>query len=196
MKLIARLACSLAVCGGLLWASERDAKALGPIDLEAGLKIGAGTKPNYEPNPFGFGIGGRAGVSLFNLWLGASAMHYFGGSDTLSTGKVEVNTNLLGGEIGYTIGAIPFLQIRPQIGLGDAWFNQSLGSIDKSNSNFYLEPGLTVLIPFGLVFVGADANALIVPGVDTSALAGGAGTSDDKKTLTSFTIHGQIGIRI
>jgi hypothetical protein len=165
----------------------REARALGPIDLELGAKIGVGSNPDSNgPNPYGFGLGGRAGLSIFHLYAGGSAIHYFGGSIDTPLGKTDVSSTLLGGELGYTITALPIIQLRPQVGLGNASFSTSVGSADSSSSHLYVEPGLTVLIPILLLYVGADANALIVPGVDQST----GGT----KTLTSLTLHAQIGI--
>ena len=54
---------------------------------------------------------------------------------------------MFGGELGYTIGFIPFLQIRPLLGVGDAAFNASIGDTSQSKGYLYLEPGVTVLIP-------------------------------------------------
>jgi hypothetical protein len=186
MRLTRHLACLLALLVGLSLVT-REAHALGPIDLELGAKVGAGSKPESNaPNPYGFGLGGRAGISIFHLYAGGSAIHYFGGSTDTAVGKLDVSSTLLGGELGYTITALPIIQLRPQMGLGSATFSSSLGGTDSSSGHLYLEPGLTVLIPILLLYVGADANALIVPGVDQ--------TSGGTKTLTSLTLHAQVGI--
>jgi hypothetical protein len=100
-----------------------------------------------------------------------------------STSSVTYSSTLLGGEAGYSITGIPHLTLRPQLGVGNASF--SFG--DASQSHLYLEPGLVALITLGLLYVGADANLLAVPGVDQG--------NNDTKTYTSFTIHGQIGIQ-
>jgi hypothetical protein len=195
MKLIARLLAGLAVIIALFVASEREAHALGPIDLEAGLKVGFATNPNSDANfnPFGFGLGARAGIQIFSLYLGGNAMHYFGGSTTAAGLDVSESMNELGGEVGYTIGFIPLLQIRPQIGFGDAILSAEVANVSQSKGYFYLEPGLTVLVPLGLLYVGADANALLLPSVDSGTDATGKTTT---KTYTSFTLHAQVGIRL
>jgi hypothetical protein len=173
-------------------ALEGEAHALGPIDLEAGAKVGVGTNPNSNgPNPYGFGLGVRGGVGIFSVYAGLSAVHYFGGSLELPPpigAKVDYSSTLVGGELGYTITAIPLIDIRPQVGLGSANFSSTLSGTTTSESKLYIEPGLTVLVPLGLLFLGADANALIIPDVP----APGGGT----KTYTSATLHGQIGIRL
>ena len=55
-----------------------------------------------------------------------------------------------------------------------------------SSSHLYFEPGVVALIPLGLLYVGADANLLVIPGV-------ARGTEDS--TFTAFTVHGQIGVQ-
>ena len=171
-----------------LVTTEHDAHALGPIDIEAGLRAGFATKPSSnDANPFGLGIGGRAGVGIFHLYGGISAIHYFGEKQDITsqvgTTRVSFSSTLLGLELGYSITAIPLLTIRPQLGIGNAAFSFQ----DDSTSHLYLEPGVVVLISLGLVYVGADANVLVVPGIDQ-----GDGST---KTDTSFTLHAQAGIK-
>ncbi len=186
--------CFLAVAA--LGATERDAHALGPVDVEVGARVGFGTNPDANgPNPFGFGIGGRAGVTLFHhLYAGLSAIHYFGNSTDLAgpgtpagvfnVGSVSYSSTLLGVEAGYSITAVPLLTLRPQLGVGNAAF--SFG--DASQSHLYLEPGFVALVTLGLVYVGADATVLVVPSIDQGGTAG-------THTYSAFTLHGQIGLR-
>jgi hypothetical protein len=181
----ARLALATLGAAAAIGASEGDAHALGPVDVEIGAKVGVATKPNSNaPNPFGLGVGGRAGVTIFHVYGGVSGVHYFGESVELAGGtlKASYSTTLLGVEVGYSITAIPLLTIRPQLGLGNAAF--SFG--EASQSHLYLEPGVTALLSLGLLYVGADLNLLAIPGVDQ-----GNGSTT---TYTSFSAHGQIGI--
>ncbi len=188
-----RLAVPVLVVIAAVASSEGDARALGPVDVEVGARVGIGTNPDSKgPNPFGLGIGGRAGVSIFHVYGGISAIHYFGTSadvggpgtsGLVTTTNVSYSSTLLGLELGYSITAIPKLTIRPQLGVGNASFSFA----DVSQSHLYLEPGLTALLSLGVVYLGADANLLAIPGIDQ-----GGG---DTKTYTSFTIHGQIGIQ-
>ncbi len=176
----------------------RPAHALGPLTVEVGGKVGVGTNPTSGPNPFGFGIGARGGVQIFGLYAGLSVMHYFGGGQDVpngignSTTKVSASSTLFGAELGYGISVGGLLTIRPQVGIGSASFSyaedSSATQVQPSGdgSHLYLEPGLTVVVPLGLFFVGADVSALILPGVDQ-----GDGTS---KTDASFTAHGQVGV--
>jgi hypothetical protein len=177
----------VALVTGVICSSEHDAHALGPVDIEAGARVGLGTNPDSKgPNPFGLGIGGRAGVSIFHIYAGLSAIHYFGSSSDVATpvgtASLSYSSTLLGVEAGYSITAIPKLTIRPQLGVGSASF--SFG--DLSSSHLYLEPGVTVLVSLGLVYLGADANLLAIPGVERGL---------DTTTYTAFTIHGQIGVQ-
>jgi hypothetical protein len=193
VNLVLRLAVPSLLAIAAIGATERDAHALGPVDVEVGARVGVGTNPDSNgPNPFGFGIGGRAGVSIFHIYGGLSAIHYFGSSadvggpgvaGTLINTSATYSSTLLGVEAGYSITAIPHLTLRPQLGIGNASF--SFG--DLSESHLYLEPGVVGLVTLGLVYVGADLNLLAVPGIDQ-----GGG---DTKTYTAFTIHGQIGIQ-
>jgi hypothetical protein len=193
VNLVMRIAvpCLLAVAA--IGVSERDAHALGAVDIEGGARVGFGTTPDSTgPNPFGLGVGGRAGVSIFHVYLGFSAIHYFGTSSDLSgpgaagqfsTSSLTYSSTLVGGEFGYSITGIPLLTLRPQIGVGNAAF--SFG--DASQNHLYLEPGLVALVSLGLLYVGADANLLAIPGIDQG--------NNVTTTYTSFTIHGQIGLQ-
>lgn len=184
MKLVARLAVPALIGLLALATTEKKAHALGPIDVEVGAKIGVGTKPDSDApvNYLGFGVGGRGGVSIFGLYGGLSAVHYFGGSYE----GVDYSSTLLGVEVGYTIKAIPLIRLRPQIGVGNYHLSASSDQVSGSDDRLYLEPGVNVVVPIGLLFVGADANALILP-----AHTGDLGHDD---TRAAFTLHAQIGI--
>src|SRR5580658_11205342 len=90
------------------FVSARPAHALGPIDLEIAAKAG------YGSNDFGFGFGGRAGISFFGFYGGLSAVDYLG----KSVDDVTEHILLLGGELGFGI-KISRLTIRPLLGLGE-----------------------------------------------------------------------------
>jgi hypothetical protein len=84
------------------------------------------------------------------------------------------------------------VQIRPEIGVGNSTISAS-GSATSggSSSNLYLEPGVLVMVPIGIMFVGADVNALILPGVTTPGSLGNASSSS---TYTSLSVHAQVGV--
>jgi hypothetical protein len=172
-----------AAVGAALSLTSRDARALGPIDLELGAKAGGGTNPfggnPQPPNPLGFGLGARGGIALFGVYGGLNVLYYFGNSQN----NVSVHSLMYGGELGYNI-KLTILTIRPQLGFGQYTLSAT-GANDVNN--LYLEPGLTGLISLGMWFVGADANALILPGIKQAD--GSTGTS------TAFTLHGQVGVK-
>ena len=163
-------------------AVSRDAHALGPVDLEAGAKVGYATSPvsGGGTNPLGFGVGGRAGLAFLG---GSTNVPAPNGGVVTSAGSVSVSTNTLmyGGELGYGIKILDLLTIRPQVGLGNATFSVSGGGQSASSSYYYLEPGVTGLIGLGLLYVGADANVLVLPSLPSSQAA--------------FTLHAQIGVK-
>jgi len=187
------------------------ARALGPVDIEIGARAGVATDPssNLATNPYGFGFGGRAGVSIFGLYGGISGMYYLGTSSPSQTipaagGANTAHTAMYGLEVGYTL-PIPFVKIRPQVGIGDSVISMSGGLVDTpstpngvSSSSLYLEPGILVFVPIRMMFVGADVNALILPSASgitptqngQGEMAGGSG-----KTYAALSVHGQVGVR-
>jgi hypothetical protein len=188
-RFVARVG-SIAVLTAIVCSAPR-ASALGPVDLEIGAKAGVGTNPSSGTiNPLGFGIGGRVGVAILGIYGGVNVLYYLGGSDS----GVSVHTLQYGIEGGYGVKLLDdILTIRPQIGLGNVTFSTSgtfAGiSLDQSKSYIYVEPGVTGLIALGGFFVGADANILVIPGVDEG------GVPNTTKTWTAFTLHGQVGLK-
>jgi hypothetical protein len=188
------------------------ARALGPVDIEIGARVGVATDPSSSlaTNPYGFGFGGRAGVSIFGIYGGISGMYYLGtsspsqGIPAAAGGANTAHTAMYGLEVGYTL-PIPLVKIRPQVGIGDSLIGMSGGLADTpgtpngvSSSNLYLEPGVLVFVPIRMMFVGADVNALILPSASgltptqngPGEIAGGSG-----KTYASLSVHGQVGVR-
>jgi hypothetical protein len=167
-----------------------DAFADRPLEPEIAARVGAATNPGWIANPFGFGFGGRAGTSLYGFYGGISALYYLGGSD----GSAGFHTLLIGLEAGYTI-KLPFLRIRPQVGVGNGTFTETEpdGALNPAQTtsvnNIYVEPGVVVMVPVGPIFLGVDANALLLPGF-TLAVPGSSA-----KTDASFSAHGQVGVR-
>jgi hypothetical protein len=182
-----------AAAGAGTFGFSRQASALGPIDLEVGARAGYGSNPfkNAPPiNPLGVGVGGRAGISFFNIYAGASVMYYFGGSANepgsaaiangmlTPTVKVSESSFLYGLEAGYNF-SILFLTLRPQIGVGD--YNEHVSGQGSDKHNVYIEPRATALIGIGLFYFGADVGVLLTPGLQYSKAA--------------FLANGQIGLK-
>jgi hypothetical protein len=140
--------------------------------------------------PLGGGVGGRFGVALPSLYLGAASTYYFGGSD----GGATESTVLFGGEVGYGIHLAPELVLRPVVGLGGALISHSepltasssttsttgrrggrvdvVSSASGGNSNttritsFYVKPGIVLVYDVSsAIFLGAGADVLVVPKV-------------------------------
>jgi hypothetical protein len=174
----------------LAFSATREARAVGPIDVEVGAIAGVGTTPSNTgsgvPNPLGFGIGGRGGVSLFGFYGGLEGMYYFGGSQN----GVSDHSAMYGVDLGYNI-KIANITIRPLLGIGNFTVSASVGDFSGSNSTLYLQPGGTVLVSLGLLYVGADANVLILTGL---AQSNANGTSSNQTDI-AFTFHGQVGVK-
>jgi len=169
--------------------SARTAHALGPVDVEVAAKVGGATNPysGGAVSPMGFGLGGRAGVVLLELLYGGVNLMYYVGSTgpdigyPSPTATISGHAWMYGVEAGFGVKPIDILTIRPQVGLGNATFNFSRKPGDYDVSNLYVEPGITVLLSLGTWFVGADANALVIPGLAQSNAV--------------FTAHGQVGVK-
>ena len=170
-------------------AGAKDAHALGPVSVEIGAKAGIATSPvDSGPNPLGFGIGARGGIEIMNVYAGVNVLYYLGASQTVLGVEASEHTLMYGLEGGYGFKlADDIITIRPQLGLGNTSFSFSAGNQSSSKSNIYLEPGVAVIVGLGGLYVGGDANYLIIPGVDQ-----GFGQS---KTYSSFTLHGQVGLK-
>jgi hypothetical protein len=124
---------------------EREAAALGPVDVEIAVRGGYGVIPSAPfYDPFFLCLGGRAGASFFHAYAGASAMYYGGKYTSPSNGFNAVgiggvHTLLYGAEFGYGFvvlgGADPsydpyktpwlappkqrwIITVRPQVGIG------------------------------------------------------------------------------
>ena len=65
-----------------------------------------------------------------------------------------------------------------------------LGSL-QSTSGLYLEPGVTGLVSFGLVFLGVDANLALF--LNRSSITPGGSSSSS--VADAFTLHGQVGVK-
>lgn len=184
--------------GAGILSTARDASALGPVDLEAGAKLGMGTTPsNLNANPLGLGLGARGGVSFMGLYGGLNIVYYFGSSQSQSLGGSSVSVSehslLYGIEAGYGMKLLGLLTLRAQLGIGSANLTVSnseqvaglSGGGDVSQSSLYLEPGITAMVSLGMWFVGADVNALVLTGIKDS--------SNNSSTDTALTWHGQVG---
>jgi hypothetical protein len=188
-----------ALCAGTL-STARDAHALGPIGLEIGAKAGAGTNPDSSgPNPLGFGIGARGGVTFLGLYGGLNFMYYLGSSQNQTVGgssfSESVHSTQYGVEAGYGLTLLSILTLRAQLGIGNFTVTGSgggqvagvSGGGSSSESSLYLEPGVTAMVSLGMWFVGADVNALVLTGLKDES-------TGNSSTKSALTFHGQLGL--
>jgi hypothetical protein len=164
---------------GVPAAPAATAPAARVLGVEVGARAGVGAIYSGSPNPLGFGLGGRAGVVVFDhLYVGGNLMYSFG--------TESAHTWMYGGEAGWGFRPRGNVTIRPHVGLGNASFGYSnVPSPDATSNKLYVEPGVTVLVALGTLFVGADVNVLVVPGLGDP----GEGSA------FFITIHGQVGVK-
>jgi hypothetical protein len=144
-----------------------DANALPLLTLSASLRGLYGSAfGDPEANPYGPGIGVRAGVTLpTSLYLGASLDYFFGESIEIAGGDVNQSLLQVLANVGYDAGLGP-LTLRPSIGLGLAQSNLEIGPRDESESNFVLSPGAEAIVGLGLLSVSGEVryNKVFVDG--------------------------------
>jgi hypothetical protein len=170
----------------------RSADAEGPVHGEIAFMGGwAAVSQVGATNPFGFGAGGRAGLSLYRVYLGVEGLDYAGTAQGWSALQ-------FGGDVGYDLRpAGEVLILRPQLGFGELLVLGGRDSTDPtpgagvlgSGQPFYVEPGLTALFTaVPTLLLGADANVLVLPS---------AGSQDDGRAAhAGVTLHLQVGFRI
>jgi hypothetical protein len=194
------LACA-GVGGGILLL-PRQADALGPIGVELGGQVGAGTNPvgGGSLNPLGLGLGGRAGVTWLGFYGGVNVMDYLGSGQSTSTTNASAHSFLYGVEVGYDLKVLGIVTIRPQLGVGDYTIYSGTASCAPSpctppsapgtigNGSPYLEPGAVGLVSFGVLYAGVDVNALLLPWGPSSSVT--SASSFD----SAFTAHAQVGV--
>jgi hypothetical protein len=200
MRIASIVAAALAF-GACTFAMACDARALGPVDVEIGARVGVATNPasnGVDLNPLGFGLGARGGVDFLGFYGGVQFMYYLGGTassaalcgpiTSCGVATFSTDTIMAGAEVGYGLTVIDVFTLRPQIGLGDATFRSSASGPGVTNpgsrgssSNLYLEPGVTGLFLMRGWFAGVDVNALFFPGMNDAQ--------------TAFSLHGQVGLK-
>jgi hypothetical protein len=136
-------------------------------------------------NPFGAGFGARAGFNLWGFYLGGSVVDYLGGSDNGATDQAL----LVGLELGYSVRVLPYLTLRPLVGVGDTILTHSEpsssapvdvvtsasggggsggsggGSVTTTVKNIYVQPEVQALVAYRAFFGAFGFGVLIVPGI-------------------------------
>jgi hypothetical protein len=198
------LAVGLVACA-LLTSKSAQASGGPMIELEAGLKGGVGTPlndfgggaGNPKGGPLGAGIGTRAGMRVAELYLGLSALYYFGTDQYSAPTTLSAHSFVYGIEGGWGLYFLDNqLVLRPQLGLGcqttsSAAETPGLATVQSTKTYFYLEPGVAALYLLDTYYVGADVNAYLLPYVPRT----GAECTQTSSFATAFTLHGQVGVR-
>ena len=153
--------------GVAAFAVSGDADALPLLTLSGSLR-GLYGSAFGDPvvNPYGPGLGVRAGLTLpTSLYLGASVDYFFGASEDVE--GVDVSASLLQvmANVGYDLGLGP-LTLRPSLGLGLAQSDVEGGVFESSESDFLLSPGAEAIVGLGLLSVSGEVryNKIFVDG--------------------------------
>jgi len=178
-----------------------------PVHFEVGGEGDYVTAPiRGGTNPFGMGFGGRAAVTIGNLFFGAKVLDFLGGSDV----DVSYRSLLAGVEAGYDFRVRAwghtYFVVRPQLGVGDAviyYTDPSLAKVDVVTSasgsssskssdtisvnNVYLDPGATVMLTSDFVYLSIGGSVLLLPGI----VYGGA----EATTWLSYGTRLSVGLR-
>jgi len=148
----------------LTFGAAGEAKALPGLTFSASARgLYGSAVGDQELNPYGPGLGLRAGVTLpMSLYLGASFDYFAGETQTVANFDTTVAIYQLMADVGYDIGFGP-LTLRPVLGLGYANTSvdfsgggSGLSFEDNSSSDFVLAPAAEFIIGLGLLSVGAE----------------------------------------
>lgn len=146
-------------CGASSLAFSGDADALPLLTISGSLRgLYGSALGDPALNPYGPGLGLRAGVTLpTSLYLGASLDYFFGESEEVE--GVDISASLLQvmANVGYDLGLGP-LTLRPSLGLGLAQSNAEAADIDTSEANFALSPGAEAIVGLGLLSVSGEVR--------------------------------------
>jgi hypothetical protein len=171
-----RLLASLVAAGGVLLAGAEQAEALPLITLSGSARGLYGSAVSDPPlNPYGVGLGLRAGVTLpASIYVGAGLDYFFGESESLA--GVDASASLLQvlAYLGYDAGFGPLL-LRPSLGAGLAQTSVERLGEEESESDVVISPGAELVIGLGLLSVGAEARYNKVFADDADGLILGVG---------------------
>jgi hypothetical protein len=158
------------------------ASALPLISVSASLRGLYGSYTGEgELNPYGFGLGARAGVTLpASLYLGGSLDLFFGETIDGPGGDVSASIFQVMGNVGYDLSLGP-LVLRPFLGAGLASVSGEIcaGSLCASDSEgkFALAPGAEAYVGLGLLSLTGEVryNKIFDDPEDGDALVLGVG---------------------
>jgi hypothetical protein len=134
--------------------------------------------------PFGAGLGARVGYALSNLYFGATALGFFGGTDVDSSNHAA----LYGGEVGahFFAHATPtaYFVFRPHVGLGGATILHTEPTTTSS----------TTTSPRGGTtrndsLVGSGTDVITAASTSGSTRGGSGGSSSSTTSVTTFYVE-------
>jgi hypothetical protein len=146
-----------------------------------GLLVGWGFKTDRQTgglgaDPYGFAAGIRGGYSLdMNLYVGLFYTYFLGSSQTgeqarVIGGPVTTTANYMqfGAEVGYDWWVGPVI-VRPSLELGVALAFTDVTGASRREGSFLIGPGLTIVHPWDMFFLGGDGRFEIATGDGVSA---------------------------
>jgi hypothetical protein len=158
--------------------------SIGPAPTQSNTQISAGIR--YGSDNLGLGFGGRAGYTLpFGLYLGGVFDYFLGThqSQSVPGGGVSVSADAsmwdAGGEVGYDLGLLPVLVLRPYLGFGNAHASvsqcisagQGANCTNQSADKAFIQFGGLLEYVAGGFFAGGDLRIMVVD--DSAFILGG-----------------------
>jgi hypothetical protein len=157
-------------------AEDADSTAPGAeVSFSASLQAFYASMPDStgELDPFGLGVGVRAGVTLpIALYLGLSYEHFFGGPSAWAGeyyGEQQASLDEVQAWLGYDL-ALDGVSIRPLLGLGYVYSRVEstavLGTVEDQSRSAYggvISPTLQLAFPVGPAWLLVDGRYAIIP---------------------------------
>ena len=156
LSIAALAAVTLAVSAN---ANAAEPATAGKPNVGAALLYGIYTgDDNGDLNPYGIGFGVNGGYTLdMGLHVGAGFNYFLGDSTEVLGIEVETNMYQFMGIVGYDLGLMPELVLRPQLGIGMHWTAGSVNGESDSESDLAIAPGAKVLYDLGGFYISGEA---------------------------------------
>ena len=169
------VAAAMALLASPASAQDRPKPRATANKVTLGVAVGYGFRVTDEgnldsdANPYGVGLGLRAGYTLdAGIYLGALSQFFAGtrvGNDTVSGRIYQMN---LAAEVGYDLKLGDNLVLRPSVAIGST---VSLGercvlgrcTSDHTDPFLLVAPAATLIVSMGKVYVAAEARYFYLP---------------------------------
>lgn len=159
--------------GSALFVAPREAAALPLLGFSASLRGLYGvTLGDQAVNPYGPGLGLRAGLTLpVSLYVGAS-LDVFAGEDDRGLAASRIQGM---GHVGYDVG-LGLVTLRPTLAAGFSHASFEVAGSEFTEGDFLLAPGVEANLGLGLIALGAELryNKVFAEG-DADGLIAGVG---------------------